>query len=119
MGANEIFAKNLKFYVIKSGKTQSQIASDLGVSKGTFSDWTAGRSHPRMDRVQQLAEYFGISKSQLVEDGNGNFESEYAVIARVVKGRPLLRRLYYAVMNIGDDELESIILLAERLGRKR
>lgn len=119
MDANEIFAKNLKFYVIKSGKTQSKIASDLGVSKGTFSDWTAGRSHPRMDRVQQLAEYFGISKSQLVEDSDGDFKSEYAIIARIVKERPILRRLYYAIVNVSDEDLEHIVLLTERLGRKR
>lgn len=119
MDANEIFARNLKFYVIKSGKTQSQIADAIGVSKGTFSDWCSGRSHPRMDRVQQLAEFFGISKSSLVEDGNGNFESEYATIARVVKERPVLRRLYYAIANISDEDLEHIIFLTERLGRKK
>lgn len=119
MDVNEIFARNLKFYVIKSGKTQSKVASDIGVSKGTFSDWVAGRSHPRMDRVQQLAEYFGISKSNLLEDGVGSFETEYASIARVVNERPLLRKLYYAIVNVSDDDLEHIILLAERLGRNR
>ena len=119
MDANEIFARNLKFYVIRSGKTQSQVASSIGVSKGTFSDWCSGRSHPRMDRVQQLAEYFGISKSNLLEDGVGRFETEYASIARVVNERPTLRRLYYAIENMSDEDLEHIILLAERLGRTK
>lgn len=119
MDVNEIFARNLKFYVIKSGKTQSQVASAIGVSKGTFSDWCSGRSHPRMDRVQQLAEYFGVSKSSLLENGVDSFETEYATIARVVKERPRLRALYYAILKVGDEDLEHIIHLTERLGRKR
>lgn len=119
MDANEIFARNLKFYVIKAGKTQSQVAADIGVSKGTFSDWCSGRSHPRMDKVQRLADYFGISKSSLVENGSGGFESEPAIFARTVNERPMLRDLYYAVINISDEDLEHIIFLIKRLGRKR
>lgn len=119
MDANEIFSRNLKFYVIKSGKTQTQVATDIGVSKGTFSDWCSGRSHPRMDRVQQLAEYFGVSKTNLLENGDGRFESEYAIVSRVVKGRPMLRELYYATVELSDEDLEYIVKLANRLGRRR
>ena len=119
MDVNEIFARNLKFYVIKSGKTQSQVAAAIGVSKGTFSDWIAGRSHPRMDRVQQLAEYFGVNKSNLLEDGVGRFESEYASIARFFNERPMLKRLCLALENASDEDLEHITILAERLCRKK
>lgn len=119
MDANEIFARNLKFYVIRSGKTQTQIAADLGVSKGTFSDWTSGRSHPRMDKVQRMAEYFGISKSDLVENGSRSMEREAAQVMRGLNERPSLKRLLYAALKLSEQDLMIMIGLIERLGGKR
>ena len=70
LGNQEIFSRNLKRYLDNSGKTQKEIAAAIYVSTGTFCDWIKGRAYPRMDKVQLLAEYFGISKSDLVEDVN-------------------------------------------------
>ena len=119
MDSNEIFSINLKFYVIKSGKTQTQIALDLGVSKGTFSDWASGRSHPRMNRVQQIADYFGVSTSDLVENGDRGLSEETARIIRTVDMNPLLKDLLYAATKLDDDDLEGIIRLLKRLDGKR
>lgn len=119
MGANEIFANNLKFYVMRSGMTQSQIASDLGVSKGTFSDWTAGRSHPRMNRVQQIAEYFGISKSELVENGKRGLDGEMGQIIRKIDMNPLLKDLFYKAANLDDEDIELAIKLLDRMDGKK
>lgn len=119
MGTNEIFAKNLKFFVIRSGRTQSQCAADLGVSKGTFSDWVSGRSHPRMDRVQQIAEYFGISKSELLENGSRGLETEVARIIRTLNERPALKKLFYAASSLEEHDLNSLVGLLERLGGKK
>jgi repressor LexA len=70
LGNKEIFSRNLKRYLENSGKTQKEVAAFLDVSTGTFCDWMKGRSYPRMDKVQRLAEFFGIKKSDLVEDVN-------------------------------------------------
>jgi repressor LexA len=70
LGNKEIFSRNLKRYVNNSGATQKEIAKAVGVSTGTFCDWIKGRAYPRMDKVQLLADYFGIKKSDLVEDVN-------------------------------------------------
>ena len=70
LGNQEIFSRNLKRYLDNSGKTQKEVAAAIYVSTGTFCDWIKGRSYPRMDKVQSLAEYFGISKSDLVENEN-------------------------------------------------
>ena len=66
----EIFARNLKRHLEVSKKSQKEAAAYVGVSTGTFCDWVKGRIYPRMDKVQLLAKYFGISKSDLVEDVN-------------------------------------------------
>ncbi len=70
LGNKEIFSRNLKRYIDKSGRTQKEIAEEIGVGQSTFTDWVKGRIYPRMDKVEKLANYFGISKSDLVEDVN-------------------------------------------------
>ena len=68
LGNAEVFAKNLKYYVERSGKTQKELSEIVGVATSTFSDWTKGKKYPRMDKVEMLANYFGILKSDLIED---------------------------------------------------
>lgn len=70
LGNKEIFSRNLRRYISQSGKTQKEIAKAVGVGQSTFCDWVNGRIYPRMNKVQLLAEYFGIKKSDLVEDVN-------------------------------------------------
>lgn len=42
----------------------------LGVKYTTFTDWVKGNSYPRIDKIELMANYFGISKADLVEDRN-------------------------------------------------
>ena len=70
LGNKEVFVRNLKRHLNISGKKKIEVAKAVGVSTGTFSDWLKGRSYPRMDKIQLLADYFGIKKSDLVEDVN-------------------------------------------------
>ena len=70
LGNQEIFARNLKRYLELSGKTQKEVAAAIYVSTGSFCDWMNCRTYPRMDKLQALADYFGIKKSDLVEDKN-------------------------------------------------
>jgi transcriptional regulator with XRE-family HTH domain len=62
-----IFAENLKKKMALNGKSRKDVCKDLGYSYYTFSDWVTGKKMPRMDKVEQLANYFGISKSDLIE----------------------------------------------------
>lgn len=119
MSVNEIFARNLKFFVIRSGQTQSQIAQALGVSKGTFSDWCSGRSLPRMNRVQQIADYFGISKSELVEDGKSDFEGDTAKLIRKINTNPQLKKLLCTAAKLNNADLALAVKLLERLDGKK
>lgn len=70
LGNKEIFIRNVKRHLANSGKKQIDACQAIGVSTGTFSDWMKGRSYPRMDKIQLLADFFGIKKSELVEDVN-------------------------------------------------
>ena len=68
MSHKVVFSENLKKYMALSGKSRKEVCEALGYSYFTFSDWITGKKMPRMDKVEQLANYFGILKSDLIED---------------------------------------------------
>lgn len=68
IGNKSIFASNLSYYVERSGRTQKELSEVVGVAPSTFNDWVKGKKYPRMDKVEILANYFGILKSDLIEE---------------------------------------------------
>lgn len=70
MDNKDIFARNLNYYMSEFGKSRKDVADAIGVSYFTFTDWVKGKTYPRMNRVEQLAEYFGIKISDLIEERN-------------------------------------------------
>lgn len=41
--------------------TSYKVSKDTGISQTTLSDWKAGKSKPKADKLKILAEYFGVS----------------------------------------------------------
>lgn len=79
-----IFARNLNKYMEMCNKKQADIINDLGINKSAISTWINGTRMPRMDKVQALADYFGVNKSDLLEekDSNGLSSSDRKDIAK-------------------------------------
>lgn len=67
MDNKNVFASNLKKYMKMNAKSRNDISEALGISYFTVSDWVNGKKYPRMDKVEMLANYFGIQKSDLIE----------------------------------------------------
>ena len=65
---NEIFSKNLKSFMEKSGRGRKEVADDLNIPYSTLTDWMNGKKYPRIYNIEKIAKYFGISKSNLIED---------------------------------------------------
>lgn len=68
IGNREVFARNLAYYVERSGKTQKELSEIVGVSKSTFNDWMKAKKYPRIDKIEILADLFRILKSDLIEE---------------------------------------------------
>lgn len=68
MDNKNVFANNLKKQMELKGVSRNDICNALGISYFTVSDWVNGKKYPRMDKVEMLANYFGIQKSDLIED---------------------------------------------------
>ena len=60
------FAQNLKNIMQKRKKTQSDLVKDLSFRQATVSDWLNGKKYPRMDKVEKLANYLGVSINELL-----------------------------------------------------
>ena len=74
LGNKGVFAKNLSYYIDKHGKEQREIADAIGVAPSTFNAWVKAKKYPRIDKIEMLAMYFGIRKSDLIEE-HGNVSS--------------------------------------------
>lgn len=68
LGNKEIMAKNIVYYMKEKGKDRNDVCNDLGFSYGAMSDWIKGRTYPRIDKIEMMADYFGINKSDLIEE---------------------------------------------------
>ena len=66
--SNEVFAKNLRKYMNSKGITQKELAEIIGVSAPAINKWLHAEKYPRIDKIEKLADYFGILKSDLIED---------------------------------------------------
>ena len=110
MDHKEIFSANLKKYMALAGKSRKDVCEALGYSYFTFSDWVNGKKMPRMDKVEQLANYFGVLKSDLIEktapyNGGGLSEAK--------------KQLLDLAENCTEEDAERLLQVMELiLGRK-
>ena len=127
--SKEIFSKNLRDMIARSGKDQKTIASDLGVNPPTFNQWVTGTALPPVYKIQALAEYLGCTTAYLIGESGSDIlvklsEKEYLILSQyrdADKGtRAMVRRLLaYAERDYwrGDEEDEDCD--NERKGSKK
>ena len=56
----------------------SDVAKATGITKSTFSDWKTGRSKPKQDKLQKIADFFGVTLDYLM---NGTYDNQINTIA--------------------------------------
>lgn len=64
----EVMARNIQYYMNKNHVTAAEVCAAIDVKQNTFSDWVNAKTYPRIDAIEKMANYFGISKAFLVED---------------------------------------------------
>ena len=64
----EIFANNLSFYMKQKGVDRNTLCADLDLKYTTVRDWLKGITYPRIGKIELLANYFNINKSDLIEN---------------------------------------------------
>lgn len=61
-------AENIKRIRTEHGLSQAELGKIAGVSDKAVSTWELGLKTPRMGAVEKMANYFGITKSAIVDD---------------------------------------------------
>ena len=85
-----IFFNNLKKYMNMIGVNQNDIAKITGVSQQSVSNWINRKQIPRMGIIERLADYFGILKSDLLEDKDDVSNGvKIPILGTVIAGIPV------------------------------
>jgi transcriptional regulator with XRE-family HTH domain len=67
-GEKMSIAANIKNLRERFGLTQEQLGEIAGATDKAVSTWEKGKAVPRMGAIQRMADHFGISKSDIIED---------------------------------------------------
>lgn len=86
LGNKEILAENLKYYMELNHKDRNDIARDLDIPYTTITSWLKAEFYPRIDKIEMLANYFEIKKSDLVEKKENNIVSSPSSAVVLVYG---------------------------------
>lgn len=68
MNNKEIFSKNLNRELEKKNLTPTEFARAIKYPETTVFNWIHCKSYPRIDKIQEMADFFGIYKSDLTEN---------------------------------------------------
>ena len=89
---NDIFVRQLKYYLNLRNKSQTDLAKYIGVSNGTITNYVNGTNMPRMDKIDKICEFLLIKRSDLLEDHDNNTRPrgvKIKVLGRVAAGVPI------------------------------
>jgi transcriptional regulator with XRE-family HTH domain len=116
LGNKEIFAKNLAFYLERSGKDQKEVAEVVGVAPSTFNEWMRAKKYPRIDKIEMLANYFGILKSDLIEQvcEDGYSPSE----PTLTEGEKLMLELFRQIPKDRQPEALDLLRVALKMQQR-
>ena len=116
LGNKKTMAENLAHYIKLSGKTQKDLAAEVGVAYSTFNDWVNGKKYPRIDKIEMLSELFGILKSDLIEDISMKEKpEEMAVLAASIMRDSELLDMIKKFRKLSDKNKTAVIQMIDNL----
>ena len=122
LGNKEIMAKNIQYYMDKYGKTRQDMCEALGVKYTTFTDWVKANSYPRIDEIELMANYFGVSKADLVEEHTEQSINQYYLnddareMAQFLYENPEYKVLFDASRKVKKGDIDFVKQMIDRLG---
>lgn len=84
LGNKETMARNIQYYMDINHVNSADMCRILNVPQSTFSYWLHARTYPRIDKIEKMAAYFGITKADLVEE-RGSVYSRNAAHAQLIQ----------------------------------
>lgn len=108
----EIFEELLK----KNGVTAYKVAKETGITTATLTSWKQGKYTPKQEKLQKIADYFGVSLNYLSgkpdDENDSDNESEFNIDT-------LEYALYGEARDLNEDEKRQLLELAKLMNKKR
>lgn len=120
LGNKDIMAKNIKHLMELKGKDRNEICKDLGIKYTTFADWINAKTYPRIDKIEMMANYFGVSKADLVEDSSETIGSYYINddardLAQFMFENPEYKVLFDASRKVKKEDIAFVKQMIDRM----
>lgn len=109
LGNKKVMGRNIQRYMDKLRIERKELAKAIGVPYSSLTDWINGKTYPRIDKIEKLANYFGVSKSDLVEersDGSYYLDPETAKKAQEMFEDPDMRSLFDMKKNMDPGKFQ-------------
>lgn len=103
LGNKETMAKNIKRLMALNQVNATDVCTALGFKAPTFSDWVNAKTYPRIDKIEAMSNYFGVSKADLVEEQLPSNAISYAPTQRI----PILGRISAGLPLYADEQIEG------------
>ena len=103
----EIFAELLK----KKGVTPYQVHKATGVAQSSLSDWKNGKSKPKYEKMQKIADYFGVSVDYLL----GNEPKEKPAGQTTDEPNEKILKFVEILRELPEDKLDLVIEMSKAL----
>lgn len=68
LGNKSIMAKNLRRLMSEKNVTAKEMSKALHFPYTTLLSWLNAENYPRIDKIEIMADYFGVKKSDLIEE---------------------------------------------------
>jgi transcriptional regulator with XRE-family HTH domain len=115
----EIFLKLLE----EKGVSAYKVGKATGIAGSTFTDWKTGRSAPKQDKLQKIADYFGVTLDYLMtgEEQNSPYSDDMAdLFVEISRSNDVnrIKRLLSYYMDLNEREKDSVDSIVESLSNK-
>lgn len=119
----QIFSENLKRQLELHDKQPVDLVNDLKIPFSTVSNWLNAQKFPRMGKVELLADYFGIEKSDLIEERSENDDAYYMNddarnLAQFLFKNPEYKILFDASRKVKKEDIQFVKDLMDRMTGK-
>lgn len=107
----------------EKGLKDADVVKATGITKSTFSDWKSGRSKPKQDKLQKIADFLEVSVDYLMtgEEKEGDkyyLNDETAQVAQEIFENKELRALFDVQRDMEPEDLKALHQMALALKRK-
>ena len=102
-------SKNIKKLRLEHNLSQKEFAKIAGVSDKAVSTWENGTKEPRMGTIQKIADFFGIKKSDIIEDKDDDLPELTEKDEREIESdlEDMMNSMASAACE-GDDDFEDV-----------